>query len=287
MSTDFVIPGAVGPGSQPIEPDGQSLDYMEMPREMATFDLPIAPEPEDTVGMEGGKARLNELTAALSTYKIGAPAVVIELGDLAPEDLGLVNQILGEGEVSMVGGSHIQVQEAVFAGVWRVLHFDGQGSVARDTIEVAAWPDAVRGQVFATARKDAALAEDPLPPSVFNAPSLLSEIADQVKTRKPGDPAHSINLSLLPHTEEDLQYLADKLGVGGTIILSRGYGNCRVSSSGTNNVWWVQYYNAQDAIILNSIEIVEVPEVVCAAQEDIDDSAERLTEVMGVYNVSG
>ncbi len=284
MSTEFVIPGAVGPGTQPTEDDGQALDYMEMPREMATFDLPIAPEPEDTVGMEAGKARLNELVAALKGYRIGAPAAVLELGDLAPEDLGLINQILGEGEVSMVAGPSIQVQEAVFAGVWRVLHFDENGDVERDTIEVAAWPNAVRDQVFSLAQSEAAQAEDPLPPSVFNAPSLLSEIADKVSTRKVGDPTHSINLSLLPHTEEDLTYLADKLGVGGTIILSRGYGNCRVSSTATNNVWWVQYYNAQDTIILNSMEITEVPEVVCAAQEDIDDSAERLMEIMAIYN---
>ncbi len=284
MSNDFIIPGAVGPGSQPAGPEGEMLDYMEMPREMATFDLPVAPEPEDILGMEAGKARLNDLVAALTSYQVGAPARVLELGELPPEDLGLVNQILGEGEVSMVAGASIQVQEAVFAGVWRVLHFDKGGKVARDTIEVAAWPDAVRDQVFAGAAQTAALAEDPLPPSVFNAPSLLSEIADRGRAHRPGDPAHSINLSLLPHTQEDLQYLTAKLGVGGTIILSRGYGNCRVSSTRTRNVWWVQYYNAQDTIILNSIEIVDVPEVVCAAQEDFEDSAERLAEIMSLYN---
>ncbi len=283
MTTEFTIPGATGPGSQPTEPDGQVLDYLEMPREMATFDLPIAPEPEDTEGMEAGKARLNELAAALAGFKIGSPAVVLELGDLSPADLGLVNQILGEGEVSMVSGSNIQVQEAVFSGVWRVLHFDAEGTILRDTIEVSDWPHSVRDQVFADASSTGALAEDPLPPSVFNAPSLLSEIAEQVATYRPGDPAHSINLSLLPHTEEDLQYLAGKLGVGNTIVLSRGYGNCRVSSTRTNNVWWVQYFNAQDTIILNSIEVINVPEVVCAAQEDIDDSAERLSEIMDIY----
>lgn len=280
MSTEFTIPGAVGPGSQPAD---ETLEYMEMPREMATFDLPIAPEPEDTLGMEAGKARLNQLSASLAAYKIGDPAVVIDLGDLLPADLGLVNQIMGEGEVSMVGGTNLQVQEAVFAGVWRVLHADDTGAISRDTIEIGAWPDSIRDQVFADASRTGALAEDPLPPQVFNAPALLSEVADKVAAYKSGDPAHSINLSLLPHTEEDLQYLAAKLGIGRTIILSRGYGNCRVSSTGTNNVWWVQYFNAQDTIILNSIEISDVPEVVCAAQEDIDDSAERVSEIMDIY----
>jgi len=279
---DLGIDVGFGPGSQK-EPDGQELDYMEMPREMVTFDLPIAPEPEDTLGMEEGKARLNALQKLLANYKIGTRAALLELGDLDQKNLGLVNQILGEGEVSLVSGPDIQVQEAVFAGVWRVLHFD-DGKVVRDTIEVADWPHSVADRVFSRAAKTGALAEDPLPESVFNAPSILTEIADAVANYKPGTPTHSINLSLLPHTEQDLEYLAQKLGVGDTIILSRGYGNCRVSSTRTNNVWWVQYYNSQDALILNSIEIVNVPEVVCAAQEDIDDSAVRLAEVMAIYN---
>lgn len=281
MPTDLPFP-AFGPGSQK-ESDGETLDHMEMPREMVTFDLPIAPEPEDTVGMEEGKAALNQLQKMLAGYKIGEQASVLELSSLDLKNLGLVNQILGEGEVSLVSGQNIQVQEAVFAGVWRVLHFEN-GQVAHDTVEVSNWPHSVRDQVFTSASLTGALAKDPLPDAVFNAPSILTEIGEHVAAYKKGDATHSINLSLLPHTEEDLQYLAEKLGVGDTIILSRGYGNCRVSSTKTNNVWWVQYYNSQDVLILNSIEIICVPEVVCAAQEDIDDSAERLAEVMAIYN---
>ncbi len=279
---DLGIGVGFGPGSQK-DPDGVELDHMEMPREMVTFELPVAPEPEDTIGMEEGKARLNELQKLLANYKIGEPAAVLDLGDLDQKNLGLVNQVLGEGEVSLVSGPDIQVQEAVFAGVWRVLHFD-DGKVVRDTIEVADWPHSVADRVFARAAKTGALAEDPLPEGVFNAPSILTEIADAVARYKPGAMTHSINLSLLPHTEQDLEYMTGKLGIGDTVILSRGYGNCRVSSTGTNNVWWVQYYNSQDALILNSIEIINVPEVVCAAQEDIDDSAARLAEVMAIYN---
>ncbi len=281
MSDEFTIPGLIGPGTQK-DPDGIELSPMEMPREMATFELPVAPEPEDVAGMEAGKARLHALQEALARYRIGAPAIVLDLGDLPPEDLGLVNQILGEGEVSMVAGSDIQVQESVFAGAWRVLHFS-DGRISRDTIEVADWPHSVRDRVFADAAPAPEPASDPLPEGVFNAPALLTEIAEKVASWQPGAEVHSINLSLLPHTEGDLSYLVDKLGKGDTIVLSRGYGNCRVSSTGTRNVWWVQYYNSQDALILNSLEITDVPEVVCAAQEDVDDSAERLAEVMSLY----
>jgi hydrogenase-1 operon protein HyaF len=67
------------------------------------------------------------------------------------------------------------------------------------------------------------------------------------------------------------------------VMLSRGYGNCRITSTLTRNVWWVQYFNSQDTLILNTIEISHVPDVACAAQEDIDDSAQRLHEILEVY----
>jgi hydrogenase-1 operon protein HyaF len=94
---------------------------------------------------------------------------------------------------------------------------------------------------------------------------------------------HAINLSLLPLTDEDVAFLDARLGSGPVTILSRGYGNCRISSTGTRNGWWVRYFNSREAIILNTIEITDVPNVACAAPEDLEDSAQRLTEILGVY----
>lgn len=279
MSNDL-IPPAFGPGSQTEE---ETLEYMEMPREMATFDPPIAPEPEDTLGMEIGKAKLHEVLEALKKYKVGRPAIIVEIDGLKELDLGLVNQILGEGEVSIVCGSNIQTQESVLAGVWRVLHFSEDGKVTRDTIEIVDYPTSVRNQVFSKTQAKMPPLDTTFPPGVFNAPSIMAEIKDKQASYRAGDAVHSINFSLLPQTEEDLLYIADKLGKGNTVVLSRGYGNCRVTSTDTSYVWWVQYYNSQDMMILNTLEIIDVPEVVCAAQEDVDDSAERLYEIMEVY----
>ncbi|MGC8732454.1 MAG: hydrogenase expression/formation C-terminal domain-containing protein, partial [Halothiobacillaceae bacterium] len=41
----------------------------------------------------------------------------------------------------------------------------------------------------------------------------------------------------------------------------------------------VKYFNSQDALILNTIEVVEVPEVALAAPEDFTDTANRLREI--------
>ena len=281
------IPPMFGPGSQSDGPDGEKLDYMEMPREMATFEMPIAPEPEDVIGMEAGKKKLEEIIVALRLYRFGKPCKVVELDDLPEGDLGLVNQILGEGEVSIVCGDKIQAQESVLAGVWRVLHFDDSGKRCRDTVEIGCYPDAINTEVFANAQQKVPKLDDTLPMNVFNAPSLFAELEENQSKYKLGDMVHAINLSLLPHTEEDLAYLNNKLGVGNTVILSRGYGNCRVSSTNTKNIWWVQYYNSQDALILNQLEVINVPEVVGAAPEDIDDSTERLDKIMKIYRGVG
>jgi len=87
----------------------------------------------------------------------------------------------------------------------------------------------------------------------------------------------------LPCTDEDMEYLVATLGSGPAVILSRGYGNCRITSTGTRNIWWVQYFNSQDTLILNSLEVSQVPEVACAASEDIEDSKNRLDEILEVY----
>ena len=73
------------------------------------------------------------------------------------------------------------------------------------------------------------------------------------------------------------------MGVGPVTILSRGYGNCRIGSTAKRNGWWIKFYNSQDALILNTIEIVDIPSVAIAAPEDIADSADRLNEILEMY----
>jgi hydrogenase-1 operon protein HyaF len=82
----------------------------------------------------------------------------------------------------------------------------------------------------------------------------------------------------MPVTPEDAAWLDVQLGRGGLSILSRGFGNCRITATAYPNVWWVQYFNAMEKLILNSVEVVDVPIVAQAAAEDFADSRERLAE---------
>ncbi|MBZ0162954.1 MAG: hydrogenase expression/formation protein [Notoacmeibacter sp.] len=277
------IPGLVGPNSQPGEDDGAALDLFPMPSGMMTFSTPNIPEPEEAAGMATGIAVLERVLGLLRDFDAAAQAnAAVDLAGLDPANLDLVNQVLGEGEVSIIGGVRFQAQEAVLAGVWRVRETGETGSVIRDTVEAGLFPKTIAASAFSDARDRVAMPAS-LGPNVFNAPPLVAEINEHLGKPANGTGLHVINLSLLPHTEEDLTFLNDLLGRGGLTILSRGYGNCRITASATRNVWWVQYYNSQDSLILNSIEITGVPEVACASLEDIADSADRLNEILEIY----
>lgn len=264
----FAIPvTAVGPGSQP---EAESLHYLELPHAMQTYRPPVLPEPEEMAGRDGARPVLDALVAALAN---GAGQV--DLDGLAPEALALLGQVLGEGEVSArveAGDCLTLVQESVFAGVWRVRDLAG-GVPVSQRIEVADVPAVLR----APAASALAIARPEAGPGVANAPALLAEIEEQLRR---ATPHHVINLTLLPFTPGDGDYLDQALGRGGVTILSRGYGNCRITATAVPRVWWVQYFNASDALILNTIEIAAVPEVARAAAEDLEDSRERLTEVL-------
>lgn len=272
-------PAGFGPGSQPAD-DEDGLAYLPLPSGMRTFEAHL-PEVEDKERLAPALATLREIVAALDAWTPGAH-LAIPLAHLDRENLALVDETLGEGEVAVrvaggdpADGRAMEIQEATFAGVWRL-----RGGAGADRVEVAAFS---RGAVLRAHREgwhiDHGSLAAPLP-GIFNAPALLVEIDHKARTRAPGDPPHVINLSLLPHTPEDLAMLAERLGDGATTVLSRGYGNCRIDACALKGAWRVRFYNSTDTLILDTIEVCAVPEVALAAAEDIADSAQRLAEVL-------
>jgi hydrogenase-1 operon protein HyaF len=284
--SEFRIPlAAVGPGSQPEEPDGAELAILQLPSGMNTYAPPPLPEPEAMVKGKGVLALLETLQRRLLAHSPDSPPSSFDLGSLDPKEVALVDQILGEGEVSILyrHEGEVRIQESVMAGIWRIRQRDGAGSFLKDRIEIGAVPACVAEGAFRGFSSRLDLPGEPLPPGVVNAPPLIAEIAERLENPPAEGRAHVINLTLLPQTEEDLAFLAQTLGEGRVTILSRGYGNCRITSTATQDVWWVQYFNSQDRNILNTLEIVKVPEVACAASEDLRDSAARLAEILEIY----
>jgi hydrogenase-1 operon protein HyaF len=252
--------------------------------------MPVLPEREDVADLDAGLRVLHRIAAALErarerlpTVGIDAVSERIDLDALDEPNRRLVNQVLGEGEVSarIDGERSLRIQESVFAGVWRIAGFDSELQV-EDYVEITSVPFELRVGVCLDAAESLSL--DPsaarLPAMALNAPSILTELAEKVAQWHPGCEPHVVNLTLLPLSPEDLACLDERLGSGRVTILSRGYGNCRVSSTRVRNCWRIAYYNSQDAVILSTIEVSAVPDAVCAAAEDLRDSAERFAEVI-------
>jgi hydrogenase-1 operon protein HyaF len=278
---EFPIPVRMtGPGSQPVEDD--QLQYLAMPREMNTFRMPIVPERADALPLAEARAALASLLQQMQPWNpADSPhGPRFDLAGMSAAALEITNQMLGEGEVSVRidGERSFLIQESVFTGLWRVCARDGDGALADDWIEAGTMP-----RVVGEAAKQAAAArvgEVAIPPGAMNSPALIAEIAAQMRVRRPNGAAHVINLTLFPMTPDDHQVLTLALPVGPVAIMSRGFGNCRVTSTGARDVWRVQYFNNMNTLILDMIEIVDVPEVALAAAEDLEDTRVRLSDLI-------
>ena len=276
MTNPFMLPPTgFGPGSQLSGTEDETLEYMPLPQDMRTYS-PRIPEVEEIEGdLTAALDVLGKVAEAAQRVSVDGGSAQFDLGALDAANRALVAETLGSGEVAAKVRAipAIAVQESVFAGVWSLK------SATADVIEVAAIPGCITDAPFdavSPAQGTAALRA----PGVANAPSILIELQEKSASFDPAAPLHVVNLSLLPHTEADLVALDQACGTGAVTILSRGYGNCRVTATALPHVWRVQFFNSQDVLILDTFEVTGVPEVACAASEDLADSAKRLTSVL-------
>lgn len=278
MTNPFMMPPTgFGPGSQPLDQGEDALEYMPLPQDMRTY-TPRIPDVEDLGQAEALRPALDLLARVAQAAEQVADqggSRVFDLAALDEANRALIAETLGSGEVAAKVRAipAVAVQESVFAGIWTL-------QTAQDErIEVAAIPGCVADaslRPHRPAQGAAALRA----PSVANAPSIVAELMDRSAAFDPNAPLHVVNLSLLPHTEEDLVALDLAFGEGAVTILSRGYGNCRITATALPHIWRVQFFNSQDTLILDTFEVTDMPEVACAAPEDLRDSAHRLTQVL-------
>ena len=264
------------PPAVPLPP-GSEAGPEALPREMRTFAMPELPDP---AACPEAVSQLLEKVREAAAACAGPGRRRFPLSGLQPSELALLDQLLGEGEVSarVADGAPLRVQESAFAGVWRVRRQGSGEGPALELLEVGPIP----GVVLEAAERGRPLPLFPgeLPEGVMNGPALLEEVRQQLAAFSPGGPPHVINFTLLPMAPTDFLLLERALGVGALTLLSRGYGNCRIGATGVRRVWRVQYYNSADQLILDTLEIAEIPEAALAAPEDLSDSAQRLGELL-------
>jgi hydrogenase-1 operon protein HyaF len=114
-------------------------------------DIPVRIEPSGPLeppggGLGGGVAAiLSELATLLERVVHGEPSVSIDLRSLpmSPQDRAELQRVLGEGEVQATVDAQgvSKLRETRVAGVWWVEHFDQQGELIAELLEVSRVPE--------------------------------------------------------------------------------------------------------------------------------------------------
>ena len=113
-----------------------------------------------------------------------------------------------------------------------------------------------------------------------NAPPLLREVAEQVRRLiESGEPS-AIDLSALPLTPADLDWLQEKLGAGEIAVTLQASGESTLNETACPGVWWVTHRNEQGAVTSQFIEVAFVPELVKAHPADVAIGLETLELLM-------
>lgn len=225
---------------------------------------------------ENAKTRLSEAAVALKACARDGSSSRLELCDLSAPDRDAVLDLLGEGEVTAMIATQDGLQQAVesvFAGLWVVRMEEAPDA---PWLEVGDVPSAARVCVEAIARTTLPLETLVPPDGTMNVMGVLAEARHRARAWKAGDPNHIMNFTLLPMTEADASFLAAVLGQGPVRFASGGYGSARIIATALKRVWAVQYLNAMGQVILDTLEIGDIPQAARAAPEDFQDSAARI-----------
>lgn len=255
-SRTIPVVNIAGPGSQPEEED---FNFLPIP---AGINLPLTPVlPEQALPAELRVARhiLTTLIRDMDNPVATLPfPLSYKLNATEQQNSGLLDQLLGEGEISarvlLSDGKEQRIQETVFTGVWRVREYNADQQRVADQIIIGPIPESI----WQTHPQPPITPE--LPPQqagLMNGAFIAHEIAERVK--QPVKEPHIINLTLLPVNDADREYLDHFLGEGCSAIFSRGYGKCRIVSTHFPGVWRVNYFNDMNTLLQDMIEIADIP----------------------------
>lgn len=109
--------------------------------------------------------------------------------------------------------------------------------------------------------------------------ALLREVGDHLLTVSQGGERQVVELTNLPLSPGDFDFLAEKLGRGEVEATINAAGATEVFETSFPGVWWVKYLGEDGRVITQQLEIGTVPMILEAHQEDIQASAGRFPQL--------
>ncbi len=117
---------------------------------MSPQTIPIYAHDDEACSVGNIRALLAEIAARLEKLDDGGETGMIDLNSLplAPGEYEQLRQALGQGEVSArieaIGAS--EIVETRYPGVWWVTHYNVEGDIVADTLEITAIPEILKSQ---------------------------------------------------------------------------------------------------------------------------------------------
>ncbi|MEW5738960.1 MAG: hydrogenase expression/formation C-terminal domain-containing protein [Myxococcota bacterium] len=223
---------------------------------------------------------LEACVTALRRAAATGEGFLVPLEGLPAEASRFLDETLSTGEVSLtVAGRHrYEVTESTLPGLWRVTTRDGERVLSRH-LEVGDVPRVVRAAAETATKKELSIGRPP--EGAMNVLPVLAELRHRSQQWRPGQPNHVMSFTLLPMNEVDVAYLEQQAGHGPVRGESKGFSRCAVELTAIRHVWSVKHFNAMDRLILDTLEVGDVPQALLAAPEDFEDSAARLSDWLG------
>ncbi|MCP5278246.1 MAG: hydrogenase expression/formation protein [Thiobacillus sp.] len=113
-----------------------------------------------------------------------------------------------------------------------------------------------------------------------NAWPLMMEIAEMVRTLVDTGDTAAIDLSALPLTPADKDWLKERLGSGQIHVTLDAEGLSTLDETACPGVWWITHLDGRDRVMAEFIEVTLVPDLVKAHPEDIKIGLEYLEGVI-------
>lgn len=123
---------------------------MNLPGNNNIKDIPVRVENAEDYSIGNLRALLAEIAAHLERLAGNGTAASIDLNSLpfAPGEYDQLRQLLGQGEVTAqveaIGPS--EIIETRYPGVWWVTHYNVEGDIVADTLEIAEIPQILKSQ---------------------------------------------------------------------------------------------------------------------------------------------
>jgi hydrogenase-1 operon protein HyaF len=113
-----------------------------------------------------------------------------------------------------------------------------------------------------------------------NARALLHELENHLQHLIEGGETTRIDLSGLPLNAADYDLLESVLGHGEVIATVDSLGVSEVSDTAIPGIWRIEYYNSEEVLVAEYIEVTRCPELLQTPLEEMKNGLSLLHEAM-------